>query len=69
MVAYTVPGMKSDSAERVIKLLQDRLNSLEQYHWLGRDRGSRPAPFGPKTFDPNEPGPRLRRLSGCEQRK
>lgn len=28
MVTYTVPGMKSDSAERVIKLLHDRLNSL-----------------------------------------
>jgi starvation-inducible DNA-binding protein len=28
MVTYTVPGMKNDSAERVIKLLQDRLNSL-----------------------------------------
>jgi hypothetical protein len=28
VVAYTVPGMKSDAAERVVKLLQDRLNSL-----------------------------------------
>jgi hypothetical protein len=28
MVEYTVPGMKSVTAERVIKLLQDRLNSL-----------------------------------------
>jgi starvation-inducible DNA-binding protein len=28
MVAYTVPGMKADNAETVIKLLQDRLNSL-----------------------------------------
>ena len=40
MVTYTVPGMKSDSAERVIKLLQDRLNSLsdlaltlKHVHW------------------------------------
>src|SRR6202046_5103517 len=40
MVAYTVPGMKSDSAERVTKLLQDRLNSLndlaltlKHVHW------------------------------------
>jgi starvation-inducible DNA-binding protein len=40
MVAYTVPGMKSDSAERVIKLLQVRLNSLsdlaltlKHVHW------------------------------------
>jgi starvation-inducible DNA-binding protein len=40
MVAYTVPGMKSDSAERVIALLQDRLNSLndlsltlKHIHW------------------------------------
>jgi starvation-inducible DNA-binding protein len=28
MTAYTVPGMKADSAERVTALLQDRLNSL-----------------------------------------
>ena len=28
MVTYTVPGMKSDDAERVIKLLQDRLNAF-----------------------------------------
>src|SRR6201987_228123 len=28
MVTYTVPGLKTDSAERVVKLLQDRLNSL-----------------------------------------
>ena len=27
MATYTVPGMKSDAAERVIKLLQDRLNA------------------------------------------
>jgi starvation-inducible DNA-binding protein len=40
MVAYTVPGMKSDSAEQVVKLLQDRLNSLsdlaltlKHIHW------------------------------------
>ena len=40
MTAYTVPGMKSDSAERVIALLQDRLNSLndlaltlKHVHW------------------------------------
>ena len=40
MVAYTVPGMKTDSAESVIKLLQDRLNSLndlaltlKHVHW------------------------------------
>jgi starvation-inducible DNA-binding protein len=40
MVTYTVPGMKGDSAERVIKLLQDRLNSLsdlaltlKHVHW------------------------------------
>src|SRR5579871_1642932 len=40
MVAYTVPGMKNDSAERVIKLLQDRLNALndlaltlKHIHW------------------------------------
>ena len=40
MVAYTVPGMKTDSAETVIKLLQDRLNSLndlaltlKHVHW------------------------------------
>lgn len=40
MVTYTVPGMKNDSAERVIKLLQDRLNSLsdlaltlKHVHW------------------------------------
>jgi starvation-inducible DNA-binding protein len=40
MVTYTVPGMKSDSAERVVKLLQDRLNSLsdlaltlKHVHW------------------------------------
>jgi starvation-inducible DNA-binding protein len=40
MVTYTVPGMKSDSAERVVRLLQDRLNSLndlaltlKHVHW------------------------------------
>src|ERR1700693_2220486 len=40
MVAYTVPGMKSGSAERVIALLQERLNSLndlsltlKHVHW------------------------------------
>ncbi|MGH3279728.1 MAG: Dps family protein, partial [Trebonia sp.] len=40
MVAYTVPGMKLDSAERVTGLLQDRLNSLndlaltlKHVHW------------------------------------
>src|ERR1044071_181025 len=40
MVTYTVPGLKSDSAERVIRLLQDRLNSLndlaltlKHVHW------------------------------------
>ena len=40
MVAYTVPGMKTDDAERVIALLQDRLNSLndlaltlKHVHW------------------------------------
>jgi len=40
MVAYTVPGMKSGSAERVTALLQDRLNSLndlaltlKHVHW------------------------------------
>jgi len=40
MVTYTVPGMKNDSAERVVRLLQDRLNSLndlaltlKHVHW------------------------------------
>jgi ferritin-like protein len=40
MVTYTVPGMKSDDAERVVKLLQDRLNALndlaltlKHVHW------------------------------------
>jgi starvation-inducible DNA-binding protein len=40
MVSYTVPGMKAGSAERVIALLQDRLNSLndlaltlKHVHW------------------------------------
>ena len=40
MVAYTVPGMKTDDAERVTALLQDRLNSLndlaltlKHVHW------------------------------------
>jgi starvation-inducible DNA-binding protein len=28
VVAYTVPGMKSDNAEQVVELLQDRLDSL-----------------------------------------
>ena len=39
-MTYTVPGMKSDSAERVTALLQDRLNSLsdlaltlKHVHW------------------------------------
>jgi starvation-inducible DNA-binding protein len=40
MTAYTVPGMKTDNAERVTALLQDRLNSLndlaltlKHVHW------------------------------------
>ena len=40
MGTYTVPGIKSDAAERIIKLLQDRLNSLndlaltlKHVHW------------------------------------
>jgi starvation-inducible DNA-binding protein len=40
MVAYTVPGMKTDTAEQVTALLQDRLNSLndlaltlKHVHW------------------------------------
>jgi starvation-inducible DNA-binding protein len=40
MVAYTVPGMKTEDAERVTALLQDRLNSLndlaltlKHVHW------------------------------------
>jgi starvation-inducible DNA-binding protein len=40
MATYTVPGMKTDAAARVIKLLQDRLNSLndlaltlKHIHW------------------------------------
>ena len=40
MVRYTVPGMKTDDAERVTALLQDRLNSLndlaltlKHVHW------------------------------------
>jgi starvation-inducible DNA-binding protein len=40
MVSYTVPGMKDGSAEKVITLLQDRLNSLndlaltlKHVHW------------------------------------
>jgi starvation-inducible DNA-binding protein len=40
MTSYTVPGMKTDSAERVNALLQDRLNSLsdlaltlKHIHW------------------------------------
>src|SRR6201996_1144055 len=40
MVAYTVPGMKSGNAEKVNKLLQDRLNALtdlaltlKHVHW------------------------------------
>src|ERR1700727_1105805 len=40
MVAYTVPGMKTDTAERVANLLQDRLNALtdlaltlKHVHW------------------------------------
>jgi starvation-inducible DNA-binding protein len=39
-MAYTVPGMKTDDAEQVTKLLQDRLNSLndlaltlKHVHW------------------------------------
>ena len=28
MVSYTVPGMKTGDAEKVVTLLQDRLNSL-----------------------------------------
>lgn len=40
MVTYTIPGMKSDSADKVIALLQDRLDSLsdlaltlKHVHW------------------------------------
>jgi starvation-inducible DNA-binding protein len=40
MVSYTVPGMKTDDAQTVAKLLQDRLNSLndlaltlKHVHW------------------------------------
>src|ERR1700761_8969515 len=40
MVTYTVPGLKTDDAERVVKLLQDRLNALsdlaltlKHVHW------------------------------------
>src|SRR6201995_413949 len=40
MVTYTVPGMKNDSAERIVRLLQDRLNALndlaltlKHIHW------------------------------------
>ena len=40
MVSYTVPGMNTGDAEKVIKLLQDRLNSLndlaltlKHVHW------------------------------------
>ena len=40
MVTYTVPGLKTDSAERIVALLQDRLNSLsdlaltlKHVHW------------------------------------
>jgi len=40
MVEYTVPGMKTDDAERVVTLLQDRLNALsdlaltlKHVHW------------------------------------
>jgi starvation-inducible DNA-binding protein len=40
MVTYTVPGMKSDSAEKIVALLQDRLNALndlaltlKHVHW------------------------------------
>src|SRR5580658_7918703 len=40
MATYTVPGMKADAAARVIKLLQDRLNALndlaltlKHVHW------------------------------------
>ena len=40
MVEYTVPGMKTDDAERIVALLQDRLNALndlaltlKHVHW------------------------------------
>ncbi len=40
MVSYTVPGMKTGDADKVVKLLQDRLNSLndlaltlKHVHW------------------------------------
>jgi starvation-inducible DNA-binding protein len=40
MVAYSVPGMKSDDADKLVALLQDRLNSLndlaltlKHVHW------------------------------------
>ena len=40
MVAYTVPGMKNDTADKLVALLQDRLNSLndlaltlKHVHW------------------------------------
>ena len=28
MVTYTVPGMKSDDADKAVTILQDRLNSV-----------------------------------------
>jgi starvation-inducible DNA-binding protein len=40
MVTYTVPGMKSDDADKIVTILQDRLNSfndlaltLKHVHW------------------------------------
>ena len=40
MVTYTVPGMKSDDADKAVTILQDRLNSfndlaltLKHVHW------------------------------------
>jgi len=52
MVAYTVPGLKPDSAEQVIALLQERLNSLndlsltlKHVHWnVNPGHADRPGP-------------------------
>jgi hypothetical protein len=35
VVTYTTPGMKSDSADKVIALLQDRLDSLNDLALTG----------------------------------
>ena len=58
MVTYTVPGMKSDDADKVVTILQDRLNSfndlaltLKHVHWNEMCIRDRPGPHQVRVVD------------------